>query len=324
MSVSREALERWATELGFTSVGVIAPEHALPLPIRPDKKPSFEPKSVIVMSAPGFRWSENDGTAAKDEDESSISGEIAAWYFASNEIHARAGEWVERAREAGLQAEPMVTRTKTAALYAGLGVYRMNTLLYTPKHGSHHGLQVLAVDEAYEPDAPTPCGNPEKADVDAYCLDCRRCVQACPTGALDGKGWFDINKCLRFHMNGRVVPVEYRRLMGRRLVGCEVCQAVCPKQPEVIPTRKREDWPWLKVSALLEASRETLDALGAAIGANYARQNLVQSMAALMAGNVCLPGFKPALEKLIDSEGEAVREHALWALNRIRYGCPDD
>ncbi|MDR2657691.1 MAG: 4Fe-4S dicluster domain-containing protein [Oscillospiraceae bacterium] len=323
MPVSRETLYDIARELGFTSMGITTPNHALPLPGTPMKALPFEPRSIVALVMPTFKWA--DSTSQPDNALEKGAAEFSAAYIGMNAAYHKSGEWMERVRALDIQAERLsAIRAKTAALFTGLGEYRMNTLLYTREHGSYICIQVFGISALYEPDEPTRCGNPERADLASGCVGCRRCVNACPTGALDGKGGITVNKCLRFHMfSGKPTPVEYRRLMGRRLIGCDVCQFVCPMEPPSVGIIQREDWPWLRAENLLEPSAETLDAMGKAIGVNYARLRRVQAQAALIAGNFCRREYLPPLKRLMVVDDLAVSEHARWAAERIQYGCPE-
>jgi epoxyqueuosine reductase QueG len=309
-------------------MGIIAPERALTLPGRPSKDIPFDVKSVVVLTAPTFRWADQLGAIDASE-ASAVTADISGYYFASNEVHHRSEAWLSKVREAGLDtgfqaARLSAARAKTSALYAGLGVYRMNTLLYTGGSGSYTTIQVFAISEYLDRDQPSPCGNPQRADLAPGCHDCRRCADACPTGALDGEGGINIDRCLRKHMfSGKPAPIEYRRLMDRRLLGCEICQTVCPMQPRTIPARPREAAPRFTIGELLTSSPETIEALARAIGSNYAKTVRVQAQAAIIAGNVCLREYLPTLAELSESDDEAVSEHARWAADRIRYGCPD-
>lgn len=62
------------------------------------------------------------------------------------------------------------------------------------------------------------------------CGDCRLCVEACPTGAIQSDGLVDTRRCiscLTIEHKGEI-PEEFRALIGTSLFGCDRCTAVCP------------------------------------------------------------------------------------------------
>ncbi len=62
------------------------------------------------------------------------------------------------------------------------------------------------------------------------CGSCTRCLDACPTGALDLSKGLDANLCLSsWSIEWRgAAPEELAHLQGGLLFGCDICQAVCP------------------------------------------------------------------------------------------------
>lgn len=106
------------------------------------------------------------------------------------------------------------------AMEAGLGFMGLNRTLIIPDQGSYFFLGVLAVDVELEEssyDGPLTCGN------------CKRCLIACPTGALTKDG-IDCRRCLSYltiEHRGEI-PHEIGSKMGNRIYGCDTCQRVCP------------------------------------------------------------------------------------------------
>jgi epoxyqueuosine reductase len=106
---------------------------------------------------------------------------------------------------------------KALAVRAGLGWQGRNTLLIHPAAGSTFVLGGLLLDR------PLPSATP----LAPACGECRRCIDACPTGALSLPGVLDAGRCLtRWSSAGLPPPAALPR--GPYARSCDVCQDVCP------------------------------------------------------------------------------------------------
>lgn len=136
------------------------------------------------------------------------------------------------------------------AMLAGLGWQAKNTMLIHPRLGSY---VLLAGAATNLPLVATP---PESRIADA-CGSCTRCIDACPTDALDIRQ-LDARKCISYLTIERQDPIapDLHAKMGPWVYGCDICQEVCPhnspREVGVVGTQPREQY---------EASRASFDLL---------------------------------------------------------------
>lgn len=126
---------------------------------------------------------------------------------------------------------------------AGIGWVGRHTQLVLPHGGgSYHFLGELLLDLPLPPDAPLA----------ASCGRCRRCVEACPTGALrlrpgaEGDGapaFLDARLCLScqtIENRSGELPPSVQRALGGRIYGCDACLRACPHNRSVEPSAVAE------------------------------------------------------------------------------------
>ncbi len=108
---------------------------------------------------------------------------------------------------------------RSLAVRAGLGWIGRNRCLTVPGVGSYVFLCEIVSELPLRPSEPAAGG----------CDACGACVRACPTGALTGDG-LDARRCISYLTveHRGPIPAELRARMGRRLIGCDACQAACP------------------------------------------------------------------------------------------------
>lgn len=128
---------------------------------------------------------------------------------------------------------------KDWAVRAGIGFCGLHSLVVNRRLGSRLFLGELLVSTPFEqttgfptPEALRDALGSTDANVAAAerCVRCRRCVDACPTGAIPGDRTLIAAKCLNFWTieNRAALPEEIAEKLDGRLFGCDLCQRVCP------------------------------------------------------------------------------------------------
>jgi epoxyqueuosine reductase len=199
---------------------------------------------------------------------------------------------------------------REAAARSGVGFYGKNTLLITRRHGSWVVLGTLVTDVELEPTPP----------LGLDCGDCRLCIDACPTGALDEPGTLDATKCLSYWSQApAAIPEEYREPLGAQVYGCDICQDVCPWNRGIEKRRASAGAGEAHVS-LLEWLTLDADELRRRYDRLYVPRNdgrWLRRNALVAAGNVGGPAERDAVAVYADDEDDVLREHARWALERL-------
>ena len=169
----------------------------------------------------------------RDTANSGPATQSRAWisrYAWGRDYHKVMRTRLERLRNAIEQLAPAVeTRVyvdtgpvveRAFARLSGIGWTGKNTCLINQQKGSWFFIGVILTNLEIEPDTPAfdRCGS------------CRRCLDACPTGALIEPYVMDASRCIAYfniELKGSI-PSEYRTAMGANVFGCDICQDVCP------------------------------------------------------------------------------------------------
>ena len=129
----------------------------------------------------------------------------------------------EHLKESGFRCFRDFVAARFAAVKSGLGYFGKNNFLYT-QYGSWVWIDTWTVDRELDYD--------QEIKPNETCPDgCRRCIDACPTGALSEPFAMDRGLCiahLSFYST-ELPPEHLREKMGTWLYGCDVCQDVCPR-----------------------------------------------------------------------------------------------
>jgi epoxyqueuosine reductase len=229
-------------------------------------------------------------------------------------LHEQFGDFEARAY---VDTGPVVERALATA--AGLGWTGKNTCLIHPKLGSYGFLAVLITSlPMQEEKESTAQLQPDR------CGSCRRCLEACPTGALFAPYRMDATRCISYLTIEQRGPISEQLMegMGRQVFGCDICQDVCPwnrkapigADPELEPrvelVNPALDW----LAELEEVEFERWFNGSPVRRAQFLglRRNVAIAM-----GNSGLARFVTWLDKWAESVDEGLRTAARWAQTKL-------
>lgn len=199
---------------------------------------------------------------------------------------------------------------RAVAVRAGLGWQGKNCSVISPSHGSFLALGEILVDLELTPDDPLL----------EQCGDCRRCLLACPTGALTAPYRVNPNLCLSYLTQTKsYIPPQYRKLMGNRLYGCDTCQEVCPHNKKELKGSAQVPFAQtvLSVEELLDLSQKQFQQKYGAQAFAWRGKNILLRNALIALGNHGDPEVIPLLTKALQSPSAMLRAYSAWALGQI-------
>ncbi len=123
------------------------------------------------------------------------------------------------------------------AVLSGLGWVGKNGNLIHKKKGSFFFIATLIVDLELAYDSP------EMAD---YCGTCTRCIDACPTQAIENDKVVDGSKCISYftiELKDLLIPEQMKDKFSNWMFGCDICQDVCPWNRFSQPTKESDFSP---------------------------------------------------------------------------------
>lgn len=117
---------------------------------------------------------------------------------------------------------------------SGLGWIGKNGNLLTKQQGSFFFIATLIVDLELDYDDPF---------AKDYCGSCRKCIDSCPTNAIQEDKVIDGSQCISYftiELKDQLIPGELKGKFDNWLFGCDTCQDVCPWNRFATPSTERE------------------------------------------------------------------------------------
>lgn len=205
------------------------------------------------------------------------------------------------------------------AFRAGLGWVGKNTCLLDRKGGSLFLIGEIVTSLRFE----------EKADTLAdFCGTCTRCVEICPTGALEKPRLLNAQKCISYLTieSRKIPPQELREAIGDHFFGCDLCQTVCPWNQKVfgksLEVKVRRDLNSEARISLQEELREILTLSGKKLEKKFFGSPLQRAGPFGLRRNAIIVAANQDLKELSAEisaweKDEKLKELVEWAMTKL-------
>jgi epoxyqueuosine reductase len=201
------------------------------------------------------------------------------------------------------------------AAQAGIGWHGKSTMLIDRRLGTWFFLAEILTTLELPADEPVP----------NRCGTCERCITACPTGAITAPHRVDARRCISYltiELKG-AIPLDLRPLIGDRIFGCDDCLDACPWNRFAQESREAAFSARRLTQMSLRKYLELSDAEFRALFRNspikrIKRRGFLRNVCVAL-GNAGDTSDIPALERAARDPEPLIAEHAIWAIDRIRY-----
>ncbi|MCG7845042.1 MAG: 4Fe-4S binding protein [Methanomassiliicoccales archaeon] len=187
-----------------------------------------EAKSIVVVAVPQptcevtFVW---EGRRVRTI--------VPPTYANAVEVDMEIVSLLEKGDDNGVHLMRAILPHKTLAARTGLVEYGRNNITYVSGYGSFHRLTSFFTDRELPDDW-------QEVKMMERCAECGACQKACPTNAIaDDRFLLHAERCLTYHNEmpaNTPFPSYISDVMHNAVVGCMICQKVCPANAEV------KDW----------------------------------------------------------------------------------
>lgn len=230
---------------------------------------------------------------------------VSGNYPSSNKAYHASNKLIRALNEQGVQAKRAYIPVRELLIRNGVGVPLKNGLTYIPGYGTRYSVQTLLID------LPEVSYTPVQTQEEPFCTKCHACERVCPSGAISHNG-YDYKTCARAYMGGEPMEDWVMDAMTS-ILGCELCQSICPYNREIEPV---SDVP--EVFALEKLLSGDVKPALEIVGTNLNKNGRLIQHACVMAAKLGRKDLLPLIEKLLEDQREGVRVAAAYAVKRLR------
>ena len=234
-------------------------------------------------------------------DEIPVSGN----YPTSNAAFHASNKLMKRLRADGVKIEREYVPIRELLTRSGIGTPLKNGLTYISGFGTRYAVQTLAAD------LPEPSFTPTQTPAPTRCPTCHACERICPSGAISENG-YDYKACARAYMGGD--PMEDWVMDAMTcILGCELCQKICPYNAGIEPIREMPDA--FRLEEILSGHIKPVLEI---VGTNLNKKGRIIQHTCVIAAKQGRTDLIPLLEPWLADERESVRIAADYALRKLK------
>jgi len=213
--ITNETVKKYGLNAGASVVGIAASDDfgSAPEGFKPSDNlegcrsvivlgAPFPHEALTAMSIPEYTELRNAILARMTSIAKEVEKRIKKDGYKAKAISATGGKFIEGKHYGYISL-------KHAAELSGLGLINRNYLLTNPEYGNLLWFSAVLTDAELVPDKKAPY---------SICDNCNKCVEICPSGALDNPALFGNKKCDKFY-----------KIVDKKLeIQCFLCRKVCP------------------------------------------------------------------------------------------------
>ncbi|MTI47000.1 tRNA epoxyqueuosine(34) reductase QueG [Sporosalibacterium faouarense] len=209
---------------------------------------------------------------------------------------------------------PLVDRE--IAKRSGIGWYGKNNSIINDKYGSFIFIGYMLTDIDLEPDRP----------IDNKCGFCTNCIDACPTGAIEGNNIVNARRCISYLTQTKEkIPYELREKMGTKIYGCDTCQLVCPINKKTVLGENESFYPKItngkiELRELFNMSNREFKKKYGHMAGSWRGKNILKRNCIIAMGNIKDKENLDFIIKGLEDQSSIIREYSAWALLKIDKG----
>lgn len=193
---------------------------------------------------------------------------------------------------------------------SGLGFTGKNSFIINPEYGSFIFLAEIILNLKIEPD--------QKLNIE--CGSCRKCIDSCPAGAIIKPYLTDFSRCISYLTQKRgILTLKERKIIGKNIWGCDLCQDVCPYNKNI----KQSRHPELKldksfaIEYFINIDRKNPPLELKEMALTWRGFRILQRNALIAAANLRDENYFNVIKNKLKDRSPIIRFYAVWALMEI-------